>query len=152
VLAPRWVAVTRPRVLAVDDTGHVWIGADGEATAPWQPGTGEIWRVTPAGEPTLVLKGPLAASIAAGPGGHVFVADRQGAQVLALSPDGRRIAFARFGEGSAPRGLAFAPVTAETRRAGLAGDLFVVLINRGAFQVNEVVRVSGPFDELLRPR
>ncbi len=152
VLDPRWVSVVRPRVLAVDETGHLWIGADGEATAPWQPGPGEIWRVTPAGEPTLVATGPLAAAIAPGPGGHLFVADRQGAQIFALAPDGRRIPFARFGEGSAPRGLAFAPVTAETRRAGLAGDLFVVLINRGAFQVNEIVRISGPFGDLLRPR
>jgi len=152
VLDRRWVGVMRPRVLAVDATGHLWIGADGEASAPWQPGPGEIWRVTPAGEPTLVLRGPLPVAIAAGPGGHLFVADRQGAQVFALAPDGKRVEFARFAEGSAPRGLAFAPATPETRRGGLAGDLFVVLINRGAFQVNEVVRVSGPFEEFLRPR
>ena len=152
LLNRRWAVMTRPRVLAVDTTGHLWVGADGEASTPGQPGPGEIWRVTPAGEPTLVLRGPLAVGIAAGPGGHLFVADRQGAQVFALSPEGKRIDFARFAEGSAPRGLAFAPVTPETQRAGLAGDLFVILINRGAYQVNEVVRVSGPFEEFLRAR
>jgi len=152
VLDHRWVAVMRPRVLAVDGTGHLWVGADGEASAPWQPGPGEIWRVTPGREATLVLRGPLPVAIAAGPGGHLFVADRQGAQIFVLTPEGKRIEFAKFAEGSSPRGLAFAPTTPATQRAGLAGDLFVVLINRGAFQVNEVVRVSGPFEEFLRPR
>jgi hypothetical protein len=152
VLDPAWAKITRPRVLAVDDKDHLWIGADGEASAPWQSGPGEIWRVSPAGEPSLVLRGPVPAAIAPGPGGHLFVADRQGSQVFALAADGRRTEFARFVEGSAPRSLVFAPDTPETRRAGFAGDLFVVLINRGAFQVNEVIRVSGPFESLVRPR
>ena len=49
-------------------------------------------------------------------------------------------------------GLAFAPDTPATRRAGVAGDLFVATINQGAWTVNEVVRISGPFDELIRQR
>ncbi|OLB00969.1 MAG: hypothetical protein AUH09_02575 [Candidatus Rokubacteria bacterium 13_2_20CM_70_12] len=40
----------------------------------------------------------------------------------------------------------------ETRAAGIAGDLFVVTINRGAWQVSEVLRISGPFDAPLRGR
>ena len=60
--------------------------------------------------------------------------------------------FLTYTQGDAPRGLAFAPDTAETRRAGIAGDLFVAMINLGAWTVNEVVRISGPFDELIRQR
>jgi len=53
----------------------------------------------------------------------------------------------------APGGaLAFAPVTAETQRAGIAGHLFVVIINRSAWPVNEVIRVSGPFEGFVRRR
>ena len=152
VIDPRWVTVVRPRALAMDDADHLWVGADGEAAAPWQPGPGEIWRVSPAGKRSLVLRGPVTAGIAAAPGGHLFVADRPGSQIFALTPEGKRIEFARFAEGTAPRSLAFAPDTPQTRRAGIAGSLFVVVINRGAWQVNEVLRVSGPFDELLRPR
>jgi sugar lactone lactonase YvrE len=150
VLDPQWVRVSRPRLLAMDAEDQLWIGADGEASAPWGPGPGEIWRVTRSGSATLVLRGPLPSAIAISPGGHLFVADRPSAQIFLLTPDGRRIDFARFPEGSAARGLAFAPVTPETRRAGIAGDLFVVTIKGGTFQVNEVVRVSGPFDEHAR--
>ena len=160
-------------VVRLDPTGRVldrrWVRGDAAArarrgrapatcgsaptarpSAPWQPGPGEIWRVTPAGEATLVLRGPLPVAIAAGPAGHLFVADRQGAQIFVLTPEGKRSS-----SPSSPRARRRAawpsrrPLPA-TQRAGLAGDLFVVLINRGAFQVNEVVRVSGPFEEFLR--
>ena len=40
VLDPRYVAVQRPRVLAMDATDTLWIGADGNAEAPWQQGPG----------------------------------------------------------------------------------------------------------------
>jgi hypothetical protein len=63
-----------------------------------------------------------------------------------------RIPFVSYTQGDAPRGLAFAPDTPATRRAGVAGDLFVATINQGAWTVNEVVRISGPFDELIRQR
>jgi hypothetical protein len=76
------------------------------------------------------------------------VADRHEKQIFVLTPDGKRTAFASFTDGDAPRGLCFAPVTPETRRAGVAGDLFVVTIKAGAWPVNEVVRISGPFDDL----
>ena len=31
-------------------------------------------------------------------------------------------------------------------------SLFVVVIHRGAFAINEVLRISGPLDELIRAR
>ena len=152
VLEPRYVVVQRPRVLAVDATDALWIGADGNAEAPWQQGPGEIWRVPRDGMPALLLRGPIPAAIAVSPGGHLFVADRQGGELFAVTPEGRRVPFLTYTQGDAPRSLTFAPDTPETRRAGIAGDLFVATINLGAWPVNEVVRVSGPFDELIRQR
>jgi len=76
------------------------------------------------------------------------VADRQGAEIFALTADGGRTSLARFTDGDAPRGLAFVPVTAETRAAGMAGDLLVAVIRAGAFQLNEIVRIAGPFGDL----
>jgi hypothetical protein len=72
------------------------------------------------------------------------------ARLFVLHTDGKRLDLASFTDGDAPRGLAFAPVTPETRRAGLAGDLFVVVIRRSAFQTNEVLRISGPFEDHVR--
>jgi hypothetical protein len=66
--------------------------------------------------------------------------------------DGTSIDFATFSDGDAPRTLGWAPVTDATRRAGIAGDLFVVLIRRGAWSLNDIVRISGPFDALVRSR
>ena len=152
VLDPRYVAVQRPRVLAMDARDTLWIGADGNAEAPWQQGPGEIWRVPRDGTPALLLRGPMPAAIVASPGGHLLVADRQGSELFALTPDGQRIPFVSYTQGDAPRGLAFAPDTPATRRAGVAGDLFVATINQGAWTVNDIVRISGPFDELIRHR
>lgn len=149
VLDPRYVMLTRPRVLAVDDANELWVGADGEATAPWQRGPGEIWKVGADGVPRLMLRGPVPAAIGMGPGRHLFVADRHNARVFALAADGRRVDFAVFADGDAPRSLTFAPVTPETRRAGFAGDLFIVTIRRGSWRLNEVVRITGPFEEFL---
>jgi hypothetical protein len=152
VLHPRYAVITRPRVLAVEGSGTLWIGSDGAAEAPWQTGPGEIWQISREGEPRLVLSGPVPQAISLSPGGHLVVADRQGARVFAVAPDGTRIDLARFTDGDAPRSLAFAPVTPDTRRAGIAGDLFVVTINRGTWPLNEVLRISGPLDEVLRER
>jgi len=149
VLDPQWLAVARPRAVVMGDRDHLWVGSDGGAEAPWGVGSGEIWRVRPDGVPSVVLRGPIAAAISAGPGGHLFVADRQAGLIFAVSPEGERTEFARFTGGDAPRGLGFAPVTPATRRAGIAGDLFVVTIRRGAWPLNEVVRISGPFDRLV---
>jgi len=143
------VRVTRPRALAVDESDHLWVGSDGGAEAPWQTGPGAIWRVSPRGESRLVLEGPIAQALAAGPAGLLFVADRQGGEIFALTADGGRTSLARFTDGDAPRGLAFVPATAETRAAGLAGDLLVAVIRSGAFQLNEIVRIAGPFTDLV---
>jgi hypothetical protein len=152
VLDPHYVAVKRPRALAVDARGTLWIGSDGEAEAPWQQGPGEIWQVTPEGVPRVVLRGPVAQAIALSAGGHALVADRHAAQIFDLAPDGSRTELLRFTGEDAPRSLAFAPITPDTRRAGIAGDLFVVVIRRGAWPVNEVLRIAGPLDDLIRER
>src|SRR5262245_999383 len=152
VLDPRFASLTRPRALAFDGAGRLWVGGDGKAEAPWQPGPGEIWLAGPQGGPRLVLAGPVPQAIAAGPGGLLFVADRHAGEIFALTAEGAKVEFARFTDGDTPRGLGFAPATPRTRQAGLVGDLFVVAIRRGAWPVNEVVRISGPFEELARPR
>lgn len=152
LLDPALLRVSRPRLLALDPSGALWIGADGDAEAPWQAGPGEIWRLGPDGRATLVLRGPVAQGFAQSPGGHLFVADRHGARVFVLGPEGQSLDVLAFTDGDAPRTLAFVPVTPRTHRAGLAGDLLVVVLRRGAWPVNEVLRVSGPFDELVRER
>lgn len=150
VVDARWFPVQRPRALAVDSRDRLWIAADGPADAPWQRGPGEIWRVETDGTGTLVMRGPISAGLAVGPGDHVFVGDRQSGAVFALAPDGRRVDFATYGDGDAPRGLAFAPDTPRTRAAGIAGGLFVITIRGGAWPVNSVMRILGPFDDFLR--
>jgi hypothetical protein len=152
VLDRKFVAVTRPRLLAVDDRDHLWIGSDGGAEAPYQQGPGEIVRVSPQGVSEVVYRGPVVVAFGVGPGGTLFVADRHEKQIFALAPDGRRIEFASFTDGDVPRSLVFAPLTPETRRAGIAGDLFVIAIRNGTWPINEVLRISGPFDDLVRPR
>lgn len=150
VLDPRWFTISRPRVLQMDERGHLWVGGDGTADAPWQRGPGEIWRVTPEGKATLVVRGIMPAAMALGPHGQLLVADRPAGKVYLIGAEGKKVEFINFTDGDAPRGVGFAPVTAETRRAGIAGDLFIVTINRGTWPVNEVLRVSGPFEEFAR--
>jgi hypothetical protein len=150
VLDPRWLTLSRPRLLVARGE-QVWVSSDGDAEAPWQRGTGEIWTQGPAGK-RLALRGPIAWGMDVSPGGHLFVADRQGARILAVGGDGTSIDFATFTDGDAPRTLGWAPVTEATRRAGIAGNLFVVVIRRGTWSLNEIVRITGPFDELVRAR
>jgi hypothetical protein len=144
------VQLTRPRVLAVGGDGALWIASDGPAEAPWARGPGEIWRKVGDAAPQLLLKGPVAAGMALAPTGHLFVADRQTPEILAVAPDGRIVSFARFSDNDAPRSLTFAPVTPQTERAGVAGSLFVVAIGRGAWPINEVWKITGPFERFLR--
>jgi sugar lactone lactonase YvrE len=146
----RHAMLIRPRILAMDEGGTLWVGADGAAETPFGSGSGEISRVAPDGRTQSVLQGPLPASLSLSPGGTLFVAQRRTGQVFALTPGGRRLDFAAARNGSFLRGLAFAPVTPETRRAGIAGDLFLVLVSRSMWLVNEVIRVSGPFDDWVR--
>jgi len=152
VLDPSYLRVLRPRTLAVDDTDHLWVGADGSAEAPWQAGPGELWRVAPGGERRLMLEGPVSQGLSPGPAGSVFVTDRQANEIFGVNADGNRLSLARFTDGDAPRGLVFVPDTAETRAAGLAGDLLVSVIRTGVFQLNQIVRISGPFSDLARRR
>lgn len=152
VLDPGYLRVMRPRTLTVDDTDHLWVGSDGSAEAPWQAGPGQLWRVAPGGDPRLMLEGPVPQGLSPGPGGSVFVADRQGNEIFGVTADGQRSSLARFTDGDAPRGLVFVPDTAETRAAGLAGDLLVSVIRTGVFQLNQIVRISGPFSDLARRR
>lgn len=148
----RYVEVARPRVILADRAGGLWVGADGAAEAPWQQAEGQIWRVSAEGALELVLRGPMPQAMALTPGGNLLVADRHAAQVFALTPDGARVDVIRFTDTDAPRSLAVAPVTPETERAGIAGDLFVVVIKGAAWPVNEVLRITGPLDELIRAR
>jgi len=148
VLDPRYAVVTRPRLLAMDDADRLWIGSDAANEAPWTRGPGEIWKVSPQGAPTLVLTGPMPSGMTFGAGGRLFVADRQAAKIFYVTPEGIAVDFATFTDNDAPRTLCFAPTTPETRRAGVAGDLFVVATRRGVFRLNEVLRITGPFEEL----
>jgi len=152
VVDPRHLAITRPRLLAVDDSDRLWVGSDGTAEAPIQQGPGEIVQLSPQGTSSVVHRGPVPAGFGLSPANQLFVADRHEKQIFILTQDGKRVAFASFTENDAPRSLCFAPVTPETRRAGVAGDLFVVMIRAGAWPVNEVVRISGPFDDFLGQR
>jgi hypothetical protein len=147
VLDPRFLQLTRPRTLAMDPQSRLWIGGDEENTAPWQRSPGVLWRSGP--EPGLVpvLRGPLAGGLGVGPGGRVFMTDRQGAKIIMLNVEGTPTDFARFTDGDAPRALAFVPDTPSTRRTRMAGDLLVITIHRGRWPVNDVIRVSGPFGE-----
>jgi hypothetical protein len=144
------LTLRRPRLLELGADGALWVAADGAADAPWQRGPGEIWRLSGDAAPALLLRGPVASGMALAPTGQLFVADRQGAEIFILTPDGRKVPFAKFTDGDAPRGLAIAPVTPATERAGIAGSLFVITISRGAWPVNEVVKISGPLDQFLR--
>jgi sugar lactone lactonase YvrE len=147
---PRHATVLRPRILTIDEAGALWVGADGTAETPFGSGEGEIARITRDGQKQIVLQGPLPASFSMSPGGALFVVQRRTGQLFALTPDGRRLDFGSTNDGSFLRALAFAPVTPETRKAGIAGDLFIVLVSRSMWLINEVVRVSGPFDEWVR--
>jgi hypothetical protein len=152
VLDPGYVTIARPRLLAIDERDYLWVGSDGDAEAPYQQGPGEIVRVSPQGISEVLYRGPVIAALGLGPGNTLFVADRHEKQIFVLAQDGKRIEFARFTDGDVPRSLGFAPVTPETRRAGVAGDLFIVTIKGGTWPVNEVLRISGPFDDLARAR
>ena len=152
-LDPRYVVGAAAPGAGDGCTDTLWIGADGNAEAPWQQGPGEIWRVPPDGSPALLLRGPIPAAIAASPGGHLFVADRQGSRAVRRHA-GRPAHPVRRPTARATRraGSRSPPTRPRRAGAGIAGDLFVATINQGAWPVNEVVRISGPFDSSIRQR
>jgi hypothetical protein len=84
------------------------------------------------------------------PGGHLVVADRANARLMVVGADATSVELVSFSDGDAPRALVFAPVTEATRKAGIAGDLFVSVIRRGTWSLNEIVRITGPLDEHVR--
>ena len=148
VLNPRLVSdLGRGRTLTFDGRGRVWIGTDGPHNTPREDGSGIIFRATlPEWKLQKVHAGPLPSGMSLSPGGNLFVAQRRSGRIFALTPQGRRIPFASFETGAALRTLAFAPVTPETRKAGIAGSLFVMVFPELDYPVREVIRISGPFD------
>lgn len=78
------------------------------------------------------------------------MAQRRAGKIFALTPEGKRVEFASFIGRSAVRTLAFPPITRETRKAGIAGDLFVMVFPMLDYPVREVVRISGPFDAYVK--
>jgi hypothetical protein len=152
VLEAEYLKVMRPRMLAMDEQGHLWIGSDGSAETPFQDGRGQILRAAPDGTLTTLLEGPLPAGIALTPGGALMVAQRRTGKLFFVTADGRRLDFGSPGDGTYLRGIAFAPITPETRRANIAGDLFLLVVSRSVWAINEVVRVTGPFDEFVRQK
>ena len=151
VLNPRVATnVGRGRTLTFDRRGFVWIGSDGPHYAPHEDISGAIYRATlPDWRLRRVHTGALPSGMSLSPGGNLFVAQRRAGRIFALTPEGRRVDFAAFGRGAALRTLAFPPDTEETRRAGMAGSLFVVVFPELDYPVREVVRSSGPFDEYV---
>jgi sugar lactone lactonase YvrE len=148
VLNPRLVSdLGRGRTLTFDARGRVWIGSDGPHNTPREDGSGIIFRASlPDWKLQRVHSGPLPSGMSLSPGGNLFVAQRRSGRIFALTPQGRRVEFASFGTGAALRTLAFSPVTPETRKAGIAGSLFVMVFPELDYPVREIIRISGPFD------
>lgn len=148
VLNPRLVSdLGRGRTLTFDGRGRVWIGSDGPHNTPHEDGSGIIFRASLSDwKVQRVHSGPLPSGMSLSPGGNLFVAQRRSGRIFALTPQGRRVQFASFETGAALRTLAFSPVTPETRKAGIAGSLFVMVFPELDYPVREIIRISGPFD------
>jgi hypothetical protein len=78
------------------------------------------------------------------------VAQRRTGRLFVVTAEGRRLDFGTPSDGTYLRGLAFAPINSETRRASIAGDLFLLTVTRSVWTLNEVLRISGPFDDFVR--
>lgn len=151
VLDPRYLSgLGRARILAFDGRGHLWIGSDGPLEGTFQDSSGQIWKAAPDGTLTLIHQGALPAGMSFSPGGALVVGHRRTGKIFTLTSEGARVEFTDLGENTILRSLTFAPVTPETRRAGLSGDLFLVTSPRSNFPALEVVRITGPFDEFLQ--
>jgi sugar lactone lactonase YvrE len=152
VLNPRFLSnIGRGRTLTFDPRGYVWIGSDGPHYTPHADGSGIIYRASlPEWKLQTVHSGPLPSGMSLSPGGNLFVAQRRSGKIFALTPEGRRVEFASFSAGAAVRTLAFPPVTEETRKAGIAGSLFVMVFPMLDYPVREIIRISGPFDAYVK--
>ncbi len=141
----------RFRTLTYDPRGFLWVGSDGRHDAPHADGSGRIYRADlPGGKLTLLHEGPLASGMGLSPGGNLFAAQRRSGKLFALTPNGKHVPFAAFFGGQAAlRTLAFPPDNAATRKAGIAGDLFVMVFPRLDYPVREIIRIQGPFDEFV---
>jgi sugar lactone lactonase YvrE len=152
VLSPRWAAgVGRGRTLTFDPKGDLWIGSDGPHDAEPIDRYGEIMRLQlSTGKREQMYSGALPSGMSFSPGGNLFVAQRRAHKLFALTADGERVEFASFTGRSALRTLAFAPVTEQTRRLGIAGELFVMVFPMLDYPVREIIRITGPFDDFVR--
>ncbi|HXV83745.1 MAG TPA: hypothetical protein VEG60_28135 [Candidatus Binatia bacterium] len=152
VLDPRWLSgIGRGRTLTVDSKGFLWIGSDGPHDSEPIDRNGEIIRVQlSTGKSEVVDSGVLPSGMSFSPGQNLFVAQRRAHKLFALTPDGKRVEIASFTERAALRTLVFPPVTEQTRKLGIAGDLFVMVFPLLDYPVREVIRISGPFDEYVR--
>jgi len=140
----------RVRTLTFDPRGFFWVGSDGPHFTPHEDGSGRIFRAAlPDGRLKLLHSGPLASGMGLSPKGNLFAAQRRSGLLFALTPGGRRVEFATFDGDAALRTLAFPPDTEETRQAGIAGDLFVMVFPELDYPVREIIRISGPFDEYV---
>lgn len=153
VLNPRFLAdLGRGRTLTFDRRGYLWIGSDGPHHTPHRDGSGRIYRASlpDGGKLQLVHSGPLPSGMSLSPGGNLFVAQRRSGKIFALTPKGKHVEFASFTGRSALRTLGFPPVTKETQKAGIAGDLFVMVFPMLDYPVREIIRISGPFDAYVK--
>ena len=151
VLNPRWITgIGRGRTLTFDPRGYLWIGSDGPHDTPHMDGSGQIFRYHLSSRKLkLIHRGPLSSGMSLSPGGNIFAAQRRSARLFALTPEGKRAEFASFYEGAALRTLAFPPITPETKKLGIAGDLFIMVFPELDYPVREIIRVSGPFDSYV---
>ncbi len=143
----------RFRTLTFDPRGFLWVGSDGRHDAPHVDGSGRIYRARLSdGKLRLLHSGPLASGMGLSPGGNLFAAQRRSGKIFALTPDGKHVPFASFSfsGNAALRTLAFPPDNAATRKAGIAGDLFVMVFPMLDYPVREIIRITGPFDEYVK--
>jgi len=152
VLDPHWLSgLGRGRTLTIDAKDNLWIGSDGTHDSEHIDRNGEILRVAlSGGRRETIYSGALPSGMSMSPGENLFVAQRRSHKIFVLTPAGKRVEFASFTGRSSLRTLAFPPVSAQTRKLGIAGDLFVMVFPMLDYPVREVIRITGPFDDYVK--